>query len=119
MRPPVPVMFPKSVPPQGDWIDGRFIPGGTAVGWNLLPMMRDPRHWGRDPEVFRPERFTDVDDKTRVSMEQLVKLVFGYGRFACAGQPLAQMELLKVYFEVSSSGSTSRYHIYYCYLMEY
>ncbi|ROV93639.1 hypothetical protein VMCG_08103 [Cytospora schulzeri] len=100
MRPPVPVMFPKVVPPQGDEIDGKFIPGGTAVGWNLIPTMRDARHWGRDPEIFRPERFIDVDDETRVSRERIVDLLFGHGRFGCAGKPLAQMELLKVYFEL-------------------
>ncbi|ROW02925.1 hypothetical protein VSDG_01713 [Cytospora chrysosperma] len=100
MRPPAPLMFPKVVPPQGDEIDGKFIPGGTAVGWNLMPMMRDARHWGRDPEIFRPERFMDADDKTRVSMERLVEMIFGYGRFGCAGKPLAQMQLHKVYFEL-------------------
>lgn len=30
-------------------------------------------------------------------------MIFGYGRFGCAGKPLAQMELHKVYFEVSPS----------------
>ncbi|ROW15878.1 hypothetical protein VPNG_02637 [Cytospora leucostoma] len=100
MRPPGPTMFPKTVPPQGDEIDGKFIPGGTAVGWNLLPMLREARLWGRDPEIFRPERFSEVDDDTRASRERLVELVFGYGRFACAGKPLAQMELHKFYFEL-------------------
>lgn len=103
MRPPVPLMFPKVVPPQGDVIDGKFIPGGTAVGWNLLSLMRSPDHWGADAELFRPERFLEVDEETRGSMERLVELVFGYGRFACAGKPLAMMELSKTYFEVSIS----------------
>ncbi|KAI3396744.1 hypothetical protein diail_11706 [Diaporthe ilicicola] len=100
MRPPVPLKFPKVVPPQGDEIDGKFIPGGTAVGWNLLPMMRHPRHWGHDGDVFRPERFTEADENTRASMERLVDMVFGHGRFGCAGRPLAFMELNKVYFEL-------------------
>lgn len=102
MRPPTPIKFPKLVPPQGDEIDGKFIPGGTAVGWNLIPMMRSPRHWGHDGELFRPERFMEVDEDTRASMERLVEMVFGYGRFGCAGKPLAFMELNKVYFEVSA-----------------
>lgn len=102
MRPPVPIKFPKVVPPQGDEIDGKFIPGGTAVGWNLIPMMRSTRHWGQDAEIFRPERFTEADEDTRLSMERLVELIFGHGRFACAGKPLAFMELNKVYFEVST-----------------
>jgi cytochrome P450 len=102
MRPPVPIKFHKVVPPQGDEIDGKAIPGGTAIGWNLIPMMRSTRHWGQDAEVFRPERFVEADEDTRLSMERLVDMVFGYGRFACAGRPLAFMELIKVYFEVST-----------------
>lgn len=101
MRPPVPIKFPKVVPPQGDTIDGKFLPGGTAVGWNLVPMMRSPRHWGPNSEVFRPERFNEADEGTRASMERLIEMCFGHGRFACAGKPLALMELNKVYFEVS------------------
>ena len=88
MRPPVPTMFPKVVPPQGDEIDGKFIPGGTSIGWNLMPMMRSPRYWGHDPDIFRPERFMEADDKARLSMERNVDLAFGYGRYGCAGKPL-------------------------------
>lgn len=101
MRPPVPTMFPKVVPPQGDEIHGKFIPGGTAIGWNLMPMMRSPLYWGHDPDVFRPERFLEVDEKVRMAMERNVDMVFGYGRYGCAGKPLAIMELNKIYFEVS------------------
>lgn len=101
MRPPVPTRFPKVVPPGGDEIDGRFIPGGTAVGWNLTRMMRSPRHWGPDGDVFRPERFADAGEDARASRERLVDMAFGHGRFSCAGKPLALMELNKVYFEVS------------------
>lgn len=101
MRPAVPVLFQKTVPPQGDVIDGLFVPGGTAVGGNLLPLMRSPEHWGPDADVFRPERFMEAEEKTRTSMERLVELAFGHGKFGCAGKPLAFMELNKAYFEVS------------------
>lgn len=94
-------MFPKVVPPQGDTINGIFIPGGTGVGWNLLALMRNPDHWGPDAQLFRPERFLEVGEEKRGSMERLVELCFGYGRFACAGKPLAMMELGKTFFEVS------------------
>lgn len=97
-------MFPKVVPPEGDVIDGKFIPGGTAVGWNLLALMRSPEYFGADAERFRPERFLDdVDEEARGARERLVDMVFGFGRFACAGRPLAMMELSKTFFEVSST----------------
>lgn len=89
------------VPPQGDEFDAKFIPGGTAVGWNLLPMLREARLWGRDPEIFRPQQLSGVDNNARASRERVVELLLGYGRFACAGKTLAQMELHKFYFEVS------------------
>lgn len=94
-------MLPKVVPPEGDTLNGIFIPGGTAVGWNLLALMRSPQHFGPDAKLFRPERFLEVDEETRAARERLVEMVFGYGRFACAGKPLAMMELSKTFFEVS------------------
>lgn len=101
MRPAAPLLFQKTVPAQGDVINGVFVPGGTAVGWNLFSMMRSQEHWGPDADMFRPERFMEADEKTRASMERLVELAFGYGRYACAGKPLAFLELNKVFFEVS------------------
>lgn len=46
-------------------IHGKFIPGGTTVVGLLLPAMRSAQHRGDDADMFRPERFLDVDDKTR------------------------------------------------------
>lgn len=101
MRPAAPILFNKIVPPQGDVVDGVFLPGGTSVGQNLFPLMRSREHWGSDADMFRPERFLEVDNHTRVGMERLVEMVFGYGRYGCGGKPLALMELHKVIFEVS------------------
>lgn len=89
------------MPPEGDTINGIFVPGGTAISWNLFPLMLSEEHWGSDAAMFRPERFMDADAKTRAQMERLVELAFGSGRFMCAGKPLAFMELNKVFFEVS------------------
>lgn len=101
MRSPAPILFGKVVPPEGDVVDGIFVPGGTTIGHNFFPMLRAREHWGDDAAVFRPERFMEVDTHARASMERLVDLVFGYGRYGCAGKPLAFMELNKVFFEVS------------------
>lgn len=101
MRSAAPILFIKVVPPQGDVVDGIFLPGGTGIGQNLFPLMRCREYWGDDADVFRPERFMDVDTDTRASMERLVELAFGYGRYGCGGKPLAFMELNKVFFEVS------------------
>lgn len=101
MRPPAPGLYPKSVPPEGDVIHGKFIPGGTAIGMNTSAVMRSTELFGADADLFRPERFMEADEATRGEMERNVELVFGYGRWMCAGKPVAFMELNKIYFEVS------------------
>lgn len=100
MRPPAPGMYPKSVPPEGMTIDGKFVPGGVEIGINPGSMMHRTEIFGDDVEYFRPERFTEADDVQRAAMERTVELVFGYGRWMCAGQTIAFMELNKAYFEL-------------------
>ncbi|KAI1864025.1 uncharacterized protein JN550_009045 [Neoarthrinium moseri] len=100
MRPPAPGLYPKTVPPEGDVIHGKFIPGGTAIGMNTASLFSSITHFGNDADVFRPERFTEATEAQRTEMERLVELGFGYGRFMCAGKAVALMELYKVFFEL-------------------
>ncbi|CAN8102785.1 unnamed protein product [Discula destructiva] len=100
MRPPAPVMLGKVVPAEGDTFNGQVIPGGTVIAGILMPMVRDARYWGPDADIFRPERFLETDEQTRASLERIVDMAFGYGRLKCAGQPVAFMELNKVFFEL-------------------
>ncbi|KAI6084808.1 BcABA1, cytochrome P450 monooxygenase [Hypoxylon rubiginosum] len=100
MRPPAPGLYPKSVPPEGDVIHGKFIPGGTAIGMNTSAVMRSTDLFGADADLFRPERFMEADEATRAEMERNAELVFGYGRWMCAGKPVAFMELNKIFFEL-------------------
>ncbi|KAI1074636.1 BcABA1, cytochrome P450 monooxygenase [Whalleya microplaca] len=100
MRPPAPGLYPKTVPPEGDIIHGKFIPGGTAIGMNTSALVRSTELFGEDADIFRPERFMEADETTRAEMERNVELVFGYGRWMCAGKPVAFMELNKIFFEL-------------------
>ncbi|KAF3019341.1 hypothetical protein E8E14_010372 [Neopestalotiopsis sp. 37M] len=99
-RPPAPGLYPKAVPPEGDEIHGKFIPGGTAIGMNTASLFASKKHFGIDADVFRPERFTEASEDDRLAMERLVELCFGHGRYMCAGKPVAFMELNKVFFEL-------------------
>lgn len=91
---------PKVVPPEGDTIHGKFIPGGTCIGMNFASLMRSKKLFGDDADMFRPERFLEINEAARSEMQRNVELNFGYGRWMCAGKPLALMELNKVFFEV-------------------
>ncbi|KAI0977265.1 cytochrome P450 [Xylaria arbuscula] len=100
IRPVATATFGKEVPPTGDIINGYFVPGGTTVGPNLSSLMKSKSLFGEDADVFRPERFIEVNQSTRAEMQRNVELVFGYGRWLCAGKAIAWLELNKALFEV-------------------
>lgn len=91
----------KQAPPTGDTFDGVFIPPGTRIAHNTLALQRLPEIFGDDVDLFRPERWLGVEAERLAQMVNTVELVFGYGRWMCAGRPVAFTELNKVYVEVS------------------
>lgn len=102
--------FPKVVPPQGETVRGIFIPGGTLIANNVPALLRDTDVFGSDPALFRPERWLEADDAGRTEMQNTVEMMFGSGRWMCAGKPIAYMELYKTFFEVSSHLPTGSFH---------
>ncbi len=106
MHPPFTGLLFKTAPPGGDTIDGRYIPGGTKIGHCTWGIFRAQGIWGPDADVFRPERWlvgVEVDGEKRRRMEKDLDVVFGSGRWGCAGKNVAYLELDKVFFEVSDS----------------
>ncbi|KAJ8122629.1 hypothetical protein ONZ43_g1221 [Nemania bipapillata] len=99
-RPTATGTFSREVPPEGDTIHGHFLPGGTTVAMNLSSLMRSKTIFGEDADIFRPERFLEVNQETREEMQRIVELMFGYGRWMCAGKVIAWLELNKTLFEV-------------------
>ncbi|KAI0108427.1 cytochrome P450 monooxygenase [Daldinia grandis] len=89
----------KKTPPEGDTINGIFIPGGTGIGHNSLALTRSEAIFGEDVEVFRPERFLECDEKKKAERALAIDIIFGNGRWMCAGKFIAMMELHKVFFE--------------------
>ncbi|KAI4865910.1 cytochrome P450 [Hypoxylon rubiginosum] len=100
IRPITTNMLSKEVPKGGDTIDGKFIPAGTAIGVNISSMLRSKAVFGEDADMFRPERFLEVDATTRSELQRHVELTFGYGRWMCAGKSIALMEMNKIFFEL-------------------
>ncbi|KAH6855442.1 cytochrome P450 [Chaetomium sp. MPI-CAGE-AT-0009] len=96
----------KKVPPGGDTIDGKHVPGGTLIAPNFWMTGRNRTLFGDDAEVFRPERWletaeeADGDRERRAEMRRVAELAFGYGRWGCAGKMIAFLELNKVFVEL-------------------
>jgi cytochrome P450 len=101
-HPPLFTLLAKVVPPEGDTLDGKFVPGGTKIAVNPLAMMRHVPTFGSDVEVFRPERWTEASPEKRNEMERTAELIFGLGRYMCAGKVVAFIELNKIFVEVST-----------------
>lgn len=99
--PPVAGLMSKEVPPQGDTWKGKFIPGGTSVGYCAWGIFRREDLWGSDAGEFRPERWIESPPEKIKEMESALDLIFSYGRWQCLGRPVALMELNKIYVEVS------------------
>lgn len=93
----------KQVPPQGDTIHGYFVPGGTRIAQSFVGIERSKDMFGDDADIFRPERWLNITPDKRREMTQTVELVFGHGRWGCAGKPVAMMEMNKIYVEVRFS----------------
>ncbi|KAK4215358.1 cytochrome P450 [Rhypophila decipiens] len=99
-HPPVIGLNTKVVPSQGDTLAGMYVPGGTNIAVNPWALMRHEPTFGKDVDVFRPERFMNASPEERASMQRVVDLMFGAGRFMCAGKTVAWMELNKIFVEL-------------------
>ncbi|PVD38376.1 hypothetical protein C0Q70_00990 [Pomacea canaliculata] len=70
-------------------IKGVTIPKGVGVVIPIYDVLRDTEYFP-DPEVFRPERFSD---EARDEMNPLSFLAFGFGPRLCIGKRLALLEV--------------------------
>jgi cytochrome P450 len=92
----------KTVPPEGDVINGMFIPGGTHIGTSPFGVYHSKKIFGEDANLFLPERWLEADAEQVATMSGVVDLVFSSGKYQCLGKPVAFMELNKTFVEVSS-----------------
>jgi len=85
----------RRVPPGGVEISGTFFPEGTSVGCMPSAVHFNPKAFGEDAEIFRPERWLETDAQTLRAMEA-AHLGFSRGRRVCLGQHIAVMQMKKV-----------------------
>ncbi|KAH0543884.1 hypothetical protein FGG08_001785 [Glutinoglossum americanum] len=100
MNPPIPALLSKKVPPEGDTINGVFVPGGTGIGCCSFGIQRNKAAFGEDSNIFRPERWLEARGADAQRMERTADLVFGSGKFQCLGKSVAMIELRKILFEL-------------------
>ncbi|KAG9507987.1 hypothetical protein J7337_001544 [Fusarium musae] len=100
MWPPVAGLGFKQVPPEGDTVNGFFVPGGTQVGQGFYAVGRSRLVWGDDADVFRPERWLLADEDRLRDMIAALDTHFGHGKYSCLGKPIALMEIHKAVFEL-------------------
>ncbi|KAI1135028.1 putative toxin biosynthesis cytochrome P450 monooxygenase [Hypoxylon sp. FL0543] len=91
LYPPTPNFLRRYVPAGGCTIQGRFIPGGTAVGFTSFPAYRDESYF-RDANEFIPERWLGTDPRYESDNQSVVQH-FGFGPMNCLGVNLARLEL--------------------------
>jgi cytochrome P450 len=100
MHPPTGGLLSKVTPPEGDTIDGIFVPGGVNIATNTWALMRSKDVFGPDVDCFRPERWLNVSEAKYADMARVVDMTFGSGRFKCLGRTIAWIELNKIFVEV-------------------
>lgn len=76
---------------ENDSYNGYGLPEGSMFITNTWAMSRDPGLYP-DPEVFRPERFEEMDAET-ASARDPRKYTFGFGRRICPGRYLADTSI--------------------------
>lgn len=99
LRPPATNLFGRIAGPGGARIGNVQVPEGAEMTSNAYVVQRDPELFGPDPEVFRPERWLESDEKTVAQMDAAM-FVFGMGPRVCLGKDIALFELYKLVPEI-------------------
>ncbi|KAI3915146.1 hypothetical protein MKW98_011491 [Papaver atlanticum] len=82
-------------------LDGYVVPKEAIVNFMVAQIGRDPKVWGEDSMVFKPERFMNEDDVGSVNEEmsdltgnkEIKMIPFGAGRRMCPASGLAMLIL--------------------------
>lgn len=93
MYPSVPAPLYRNVPAGGLTVDGHFIPPGAIVGISSLAQNRDTAIFGKDADVFNPDRWLGDESEARY-LEAALFNFGGAGPRSCPGRDLAMVSRL-------------------------
>ncbi|KIW63563.1 hypothetical protein PV04_08554 [Phialophora macrospora] len=105
----------RTVPKSGAHIAGHFFPAGTEVGVSQWAVGHNPRVYGEDVALFRPERWSEDlchDPDARRRRDQ-AEIWFSRGPMMCTGRNIAMVEVYKIvaqffrFFDVEVVNTTS------------
>ncbi|KXX81590.1 Pisatin demethylase [Madurella mycetomatis] len=99
MWPPINSAMPK-VSNEDAVVCGTHIPAGTCIAWAAKPCLCDPKVFGEDSEMYRPERWLLAEGSNLTAMENAVDLCFGAGKWVCLGRQLAYFKINKTLVEL-------------------
>ncbi|KAK1851996.1 cytochrome p450 [Colletotrichum chrysophilum] len=97
VHPPFTGLLMKQVGSEGDVHEGTFLPPGTRVAHDTWSVTHDTQLFGEDAHIFRPQRWLEADAVTVKEWKKRTELVFGAGRWQCAGKAVAMIELNKIF----------------------
>ncbi|CAI9627180.1 unnamed protein product [Alternaria burnsii] len=95
LHPAVGLLLERELPMGGLHIAGQWLPGGTVVGICPWVLHRDQRVFGKDADLFRPERWLESSPDVLKVMQRSI-LAFGAGSRTCIGKHISLLEMSKI-----------------------
>ncbi|KAL1199934.1 Cytochrome P450 86B1 [Cardamine amara subsp. amara] len=93
LYPPIPMEM-KQATKEDMFPDGTFLPKGSRVYFSIYAMGRMESIWGKDCEMFKPERW--IQGGQYVSDDQYKYVVFNAGPRLCLGRTFAYLQMKMV-----------------------
>ncbi len=84
------------VPPAGATLAGRSFPGGATVGINAWVAHRNTSVYGQDADLWRPERWLEIEEQGRGGEVEKYFFAFGMGSRTCIGKNISLLEINKL-----------------------
>lgn len=86
----------RTVPSGGATVAGMSFPAGATVGCLPAAIHANKSVYGDDPDIFRPERWLEEENKEALRRMEASHMGFSRGRRVCLGQHIAVLQMKKV-----------------------